>query len=140
MKETCIMEFRIQIQPDKISHMETATGKVTMIPFTGSVNSSLFQGEILPGAVDVQITNTAGVRHMCARYMFQGTDSQGNPCRLFVDNNGYFENGHDPIPFETCPTFLTDSEILAPYLHQPRFAAKGFPTEQGVKICIYDVK
>lgn len=133
------MDFHITIQPEQISTMETTTGKVTIIPFSGYVQSDLFQGRILPGAADVQTTNAAGIRHLCARYMFEGTDSQGIPCKLFVDNNGYFENGHEPEIFETCPTFLTDSKILAPYLHQARFAARGYPCENGVIIRIYDV-
>ncbi len=53
-------------------------GKVKIIPFTGTVDGNLFQGVVMPGAADVQITNPAGVRHMCAQYMLEGIDVTGN--------------------------------------------------------------
>ena len=134
-----IMEFIIELHPDEVTRMECATGKVAVIPFGGSVKSDLFTGIILPGAADVQTTNAAGIRHMCARYIFQGVDSEGKECFLFVDNNGYFEPGSSPRPFKTCPTFLTDSEALAPYLHQARFRAEGHPGANGPVIKIFDV-
>ena len=138
---TPIMEFIVRLDRENISRMETAAEKITMLPFTGYVESELFTGRILPGGVDVQITNAAGIRHMCARYMFEGTDSAGKPCRLFVDNNGYFEPNREPAPFfSTCPTFYTDSEELGKYLHQRRFRAEGHGTKEGVNILIFDVE
>lgn len=139
MNDKCIMEFIITINPKDISTMESSNGKVTMIPFDGHVQSELFTGTILPGGVDVQITNAAGIRHMCARYMFEGTDQNGKKCHLFVDNNGYFEPNRDPSPFQTYPVFMTDSEALAKYLHQSRFRAEGHGSENGVIIKIFDV-
>ncbi len=139
MKDKMIMEFKISIEPEKISTMQTKNGMVKIIPFGGSVKSELFSGEVLPGAADIQVTNAAGVRHMCARYMFAGTDCSGSPCHLFVDNNGYFERDHMPRPFEACPTFMTDSEALAPYLHGAHFRAEGYGREGGVDIRIYDI-
>lgn len=139
MKDKCIMEFIITINPEKISRMTTNNGKVTMIPFEGQVTSQLFTGKILPGGVDVQITNAAGIRHMCARYMFEGVDENGNACHLFVDNNGYFEPNSESSPFQTYPTFMTDSEVLASYLHQSRFRAEGHSAPHGVIIKIFDV-
>ncbi|MCD8053809.1 MAG: DUF3237 domain-containing protein [Lachnospiraceae bacterium] len=135
-----IMEFNIAIEPEKISRMEASNGLVTIIPFTGSVESELFSGEILPGAADIQITNAAGIRHMCARYMFEGTDYTGAKCRLFVDNNGYFERDHSPRPFEAQPTFMTDSEALTNYLHGTHFRADGHSKEGGVDIRIFDIR
>lgn len=134
-----IMEFVVRLDRENISRVETPGEKVAMFPFTGYVESDLFTGRILPGAVDVQITNAAGIRHMCARYMFEGRDAQGTPCRLFVDNNGYFEPGREPAPvFHTCPVFYTDSPSLGPYLHQRRFRAEGRGTPEGVNIRIFD--
>lgn len=133
------MVFHIVIDRSKISEMKSRNGAVKIIPFGGSVESELFTGTVLPGAADIQVTNAAGVRHMCARYMFEGTDCDGVPCHLFVDNNGYFERDHRPRPFEACPTFMTDSEALAPYLHGAHFRAEGHSTEAGVDIQIYDI-
>lgn len=139
MDEKCIMEFVISIKRDDISTMATNRGKVTMIPFDGYVDSKLFTGKILPGGVDVQITNAAGIRHMCARYMFEGVDETGEPCYLFVDNNGYFEPNHEPSPFFTYPTFISDSEVLDSYLRQGRFRAEGHSTKDGVIIKVFDI-
>ncbi len=134
-----IMEFIVKLNREEISRMETPAEKITMLPFTGYVESEIFTGRILPGGVDVQITNAAGIRHMCARYMFEGTDRNGNHCHLFVDNNGYFEPGHEPAPFRTYPVFYTDSRELGEYLHQRRFRAEGHGTAEGVNIRIFDV-
>lgn len=139
MNDKMIMEFKITIDRSQISTMETDSGMVKIIPFGGTVESDLFCGKILPGAADIQVTNAAGIRHMCARYMFEGKDSNGEHCHLFVDNNGYFERGHQPRPFEACPTFMTDSKVLASYLQAAHFRAEGWGNENGVDIRIFDV-
>lgn len=140
MKDKLIMVFHIDVRTDEISEMEGKNGAVKIIPFGGTVESELFSGTVLPGAADIQVTNPAGVRHMCARYMFEGKDSAGTPCHLYVENNGYFERSHLPGPFEACPVFMTDSETLAPYLHGAHFRAEGVGREGGVEIRIYDVE
>ena len=135
-----IMSFYITIEKEKVSEMIAENGKISIIPFGGTVESELFTGTVLPGAADVQITNAAGIRHMCARYMFKGVDKEGNPCHLFVDNNGYFERGSSTTPFHACPTMMTDSPILAPYLHGAHFRSEGHPWEKGVIIKIFDTR
>lgn len=137
--EKLVMEFQIKIKGEEISAFESERGNVVIIPFTGSVESELFTGEVLPGAADVQVTNPAGTRHMCAKYMFRGKDSQGNECHLFVENNGYFERNRNVSPFEAYPTFLSDSKILADYLSQARFRSEGHPAPEGVTIKIFDI-
>ena len=67
-----IMIFQIFADDSQVSNLECPYGAVTMIPFTGKVESDLFTGEILPGACDVQIENPALSRNMCAKYMFEG--------------------------------------------------------------------
>lgn len=135
------MTFHIVLNHELVSHMEAGPRSAVIIPFTGTVESPLFTGRVLPGAADVQQVNAAGVRHMCARYMFEGTDSSGSPCKLFVENNGYFQRDGAPKPyFDATPTFLTDSPLLAPYLHTARFRAEGHGTEVGVDILIFDIE
>ncbi len=134
-----VMEFVITIDRDQISRMQAVNGKVTIIPFSGYTYSELFNGKILPGAADVQVTNAAGIRHMCARYMFEGKDFEGNPCHLFVDNNGYFEPGSEPSPFHACPVFMTDSAALSERLARNVYRAEGHPSANGVNIRIYEV-
>lgn len=135
-----IMIFHISIDGKGVSALQTKTGEAVIIPFEGYVDSPLFTGTVCPGAADVQTVNAAGVRHMCASYMFTGKDSEGNPCHLFVRNNGYFSRDQKPGPFDATPTFLTDSPVLAPYLHAARFRAEGHGTDAGVDIRIFDVE
>ena len=113
-------------------------GKVKIIPFTGTVEGKLFHGRIMPGAADVQVTNPAGVRHMCAQYMLEGLDNTGTACHIFVENHGYFERDHRPKPFEAWPTFRTDSQALRSYLQGMHFRAEGYSNEIGVDIRIFD--
>lgn len=135
-----LMEFQILIQKGKISRLESPYGKAVVIPFEGYVSSELFTGRILPGAADVQTTDAAGIRHMCAKYMFEGTDSSGRFCHLFVENNGYFEKDSHPEIFHACPSFLSDSPLLSEKLSGPWFRAEGHPSDAGVVIKIFDVR
>lgn len=134
-----IMEFNIKIDRNEITRMETPSGKVTFIPFGGKVESDLFVGTIRPGAADVQVTNAAGIRHMCAKYIFEGTDKEGRHCFLFVENNGFFEPNSSPSPFHACPTFKSDSPLLADILERSCFRAEGHPAKDGVTIKIFNV-
>lgn len=135
-----IMTFQIFADDTQVSNMEGPYGQVTIIPFTGKVESDLFTGDILPGAADVQVENVAGSRNMCAKYMFKGKDSEGTDCHLFVENNGYFTiaNKEDPF-FNACPKFITDSKTLGAYLCQNRFRSEVQGRDWGVEIRIYDV-
>lgn len=135
-----IMRFQIFADDSQVSNMEGPYGAVTMIPFTGRVESELFTGEILPGAVDVQVENPAGSRNMCAKYMFHGKDREGNACHLFVENNGYFSKAdRENAFFHACPRFITDSPALGDFLCQARFRSEVQSVEDGIEIRIYDV-
>lgn len=135
-----IMTFQIFADDTQVSDMEGPYGAVTIIPFTGKVESEFFTGEILPGAVDVQVENTAGSRNMCAKYMFKGRDSEDTDCCLFVENNGYFTVANkEDLFFNACPKFITDSRVLGAYLCQGRFRSEVQGREWGVEIRIYDV-
>ena len=134
-----LMDFLVHVHREEVSRVETAVGAAVIIPFDAEVESKLFTGRTLPGAADVQITNAAGIRHMCAAYMFEGKDFTGAPCRLFVRNDGFFEPGSRPELFRACPTFLTDSETLAPLLHTACFRAEGVSEDDGLHIRVYHV-
>ena len=135
-----IMVFQIFADASQVSNLESRFGAVTMIPFTGKVESELFTGEILPGACDVQVENPAGSRHLCAKYMFKGTDSAGNDCLLFVENNGYLSPAMQNDPWlPACPRFITDSPALGEYLSQQRFRSEVQSVNGRLEIRIYDV-
>ena len=138
--EKLIMTFQIFADKSQVSNMSGPYGAVTIIPFTGKVESELFTGEILPGAADVQVENVAGSRNMCAKYMFRGKDSAGTDCYLFVENNGYFTVANkDDSYFHACPRFITDSPLLGEYLCQGRFRSEVQGRDWGVEIRIIDV-
>lgn len=138
MEQEPILIIHVVIDRSSCPEMVMPDGRVKMIPFTGTAEGPLFQGKILPGASDVQITNPAGVRHMCAQYMLEGRDFTGVKCRVFVENHGYFERDHRPKPFEAWPTLRTDSPVLRPYLQGMHFRAEGWSDESGVEIRIFD--
>ena len=131
-----IMIIHVCLEREKISRMKSACGDVTMLPFTGMVESELFTGTILPGGVDVQETDPTGCRHLCARYMLEGVDREGNNCRIYVENNGWFRT--DDPKLTACPRFMTDSPVLFDYLTRPVFRSEVHGTETGVDIHIFD--
>ena len=135
-----IMTFKVHADGKDVSNLECPYGAVTMIPFRATVESELFTGETLPGAVDVQIENPGMSRNMCAKYMFKGTDKDGNPCQLFVKNDSYLAPimRNEPY-FDGCPMFLTDSPVLGEYLCAQHFRSEVQGAEWGVEIRIYDV-
>lgn len=133
-----IITIHVVVDRDNCPELSMPDGHVKIIPFGGTVDGPLFHGTVLPGAADVQITNAAGVRHMCAQYMLDGVDHTGAPCRIFIENHGYFERGNRPSPFEACPTMRTDSAALRRYLNGAHFRAEGHRTQTGVDIRIFD--
>jgi len=139
MADRPIMEVFVELEREKIVELDGPAGRVVMLPFGGTVRGELFSGVVCPGGVDTQVTDAAGVRSLSARYMLSGTDSAGRPCRIYVDNEGRFAAGELPSPFVTTPTFLTDSEALAPYLHRNRFRGEGHPGERGPVIRFFEV-
>ena len=112
-------------------------GEVLMIPFKGSVRGEIFNGIVEPCGVDTQVVNAARVRHMSARYMLTGTDAQGRACHIYVENNGWFQDGGFPMPFRTVPTFFTDSPALAAAL-RGQFVGEGMEEADGLHIRFYE--
>ena len=137
MADKLIFEVLIDIDNQAVSLLKGPAGEAVMIPFTGTVQGELISGKVLPGGVDTQTVNQNGVRHMSARYMIDGVDSDGEPCRVYIENNGWFEA--QSMPFKTIPTFMTDSKKLAPYLHRNNFRGEGHFESGGLVIKIYEV-
>lgn len=134
-----IMIIHAIIDPKTITRVEGKNSGAIVIPFTGDVRSDLFTGVIMPGGTDVQTINTVGVKHMCAKYVLSGKDYTGAECKIFVENNGYMTlNEVETEYFTTCPTFITDSEALAPYLMANHFRTEGHGVADGVEIRVFD--
>jgi hypothetical protein len=133
-----IFEVLVDIDPAQVSQLKGPAGEVVMIPFSGKVEGAVFNGRVLPGGVDTQTVDQNGVRHMSARYMLEGTDKDGQPCKIYIDNNGWFSN-EMAMPFKTIPTLFTDSKVLAPYLHSNKFRTEGHPRQGGVTIKVFEI-
>lgn len=139
MADKCILRIHVSIDEGEKTEFTGPAGSVIFIPFTGTVEGEIFQGVVRPGGVDCQRINLAGVKHMSARYVLEGTDRAGQKCHIFVENNGWF-TGDISGGFDTVPTFLTDSAELAPYLHRNAFRGRGERCEGGVTISMFEVE
>ena len=135
-----VMEVYVQTDPEGTVTLTGETGTVKMIPFKGTVRGTVFNGIVEPCGVDTQITNQNEVRHMSARYMLTGKDKTGTDCHIYIENNGWFTDGARPVPFRTVPTFITDSKVLAPYLHRNQFVGEGLRDENGLCIRFYELE
>ncbi len=100
--------FEINITINEVKEVIGAKGSVRMVNFGGNIFSPLFNGEIIPGAVDTQIQYNADVKKLSARYILEGKDIAQNPCRIFIENNGTENNGI----VITTPVIITDSPEL----------------------------
>lgn len=137
MPDKLIFEVHVEIDGQAVSALKGPAGEAVMIPFAGTVKGELLSGRVLPGGVDTQRVNQNGVRHMSARYMLDCVDKDGDPCRVFIENNGWFET--QSMPFKTIPTFMTDSKKLAPYLHNNNFRGEGHFEAGGLVIKIFEI-
>ncbi len=110
---------------------------VVMICFTGSAEGKYFEGQVLPGGIDTQVIGKSGDRHtLSARYMLEGKDHTGAPCKMFIENNGDMNKNLQGVLFRTYPKIITDSKALD-FLNHDVLVGEGFPAEDGVKIVIY---
>ncbi|MBR2925154.1 MAG: DUF3237 family protein [Clostridia bacterium] len=89
--------------------LKSPRGQINMIRFGGYCDCDCFKGEVLPGGVDTQMYLTGEPGRLSARYMLKGTDANGEPAMLFIENNGVFDA--DGV-CTTTPVIHTDSETL----------------------------
>jgi len=100
--------FEINITVNEVKEVIGAKGSVRMISFGGHVFSPLFNGNVIPVAVDTQIQYNTAAKKLSARYILEGKDISGNHCRIFIENNGIDNNGI----IITTPIIITDSPQL----------------------------
>lgn len=107
---TELLKIRIRI----VRMQEVCGGNSTarMILFDGDADSCFFKGRVLPGGVDTQ-REEDGQLTLSARYLLEGLDNTGAPCRIFVENSALLM-APGPGPIHTIPTVITDSPVLAP--------------------------
>ena len=104
MREELLMEIRIRC--DEPVSVKGTEKQIVMIPFTGVASGPYFNGRVVGTGVDTQTIGKDGKAFLSARYMLEGDDAAGNPCRIFVENPGSWETGF-------TPKVVTDSPLLA---------------------------
>ncbi len=101
---------------------------IRMIPFTGVCEGPLFFGRVIGTAVDTQKIRKSGDMALSARYMLEGTDAGGAPCRVFIENRTDPEIGFRPL-------VVTDSPALA-FLEDCPLRSTVEPAPGGVTVTI----
>ena len=108
--------------------VEGGSRKIVMGPFDGQAEGPLFTGRIVGTGVDTQTIENGGIT-LSARYMMEGKDAEGNPCRIFVENQGNGESGFHPM-------IVTDSALLREW-ETAELSATVEGAPGGVTVLIY---
>lgn len=125
--------LRVIVKLDDTMQVDGKMRSACMILFSGTAQGPYFRGKILPGGVDTQTLAAGRMLTMSARYMLEGTDDRGNPCRIFIENNGTEEPDGS---IRTKPVIITDSESLA-WMENVDLYGSVDGAEGKVIICIY---
>jgi len=97
--------LRVYVNLTGFHEVVSGKGTIRMLPFDGTVDGPFFSGTILSGAADTQKADAKGDGGLSARYMIEGVDCAGNPCKMFIENNA-------PFNAPTMPDIVTDSPCL----------------------------
>ncbi len=125
-----ILEIHIVLEGEFSVH-----GKHTdihMIPFTGKAESRYFCGRVVGSGTDTQKISKNGEELLSARYMLEGTDPDGEKCRIFVENSGSWKKGFRPV-------IVTDSKALS-WLEETELTAEVTNCGEKVTVSIYGEK
>ena len=123
----------LNIHITQVLETRSVSGIARMILFDGTADGPCFHGTILPGGVDTQREMPDRTGTLSARYMLQGTDEKGCPCRIFIENSAIL--GHE----ETRPVLLTDSKALS-WLEKAMLKGHILSEEGTLKILIETVE
>lgn len=128
------MIIKLVIHIDEQVSVISDKAEAHMLLFHGEAASSYFNGTVRNGGVDTQLQYKDQPKHLSARYILEGEDLEGMPCKLFIENNGLVDD--KVMPFVTKPMILTDSKALKWLEEEPLV---GYVTyEEGqliIRIC-----
>ena len=120
--------LEIDVRITKFNGVEGAKSRIAMIEFDGECDCEYFKGKTVGTGVDTQTINDQGMM-LSARYMLEGVDCEGLPCRIFIENNG--------SDFNNCkPRIVTNSKALA-FLETSDLKATVTPVDGGVFVKIF---
>lgn len=130
----------IHVSTEEAIHLNQESGdSIVMIPFSGHATGPWFEGQIEKGGTDTQIISADRTKHsLSARYIISGNDYQGQPCKLYIENNGNIHEPNAQYLFRTYPRIITSSTALK-FLEQAILIAEGAFTEEELQIKIYRV-
>ena len=111
-----LMEIRVACH--EAYGVKGSAREIVMVPFDGETDGPFFSGRVIGTGVDTQ-TIENGTVTLSARYMLEGRDAAGNPCRIYIENRGNGETG-------LHPSVVTDSPLLKEWEE-----AKLFSTVEG---------
>lgn len=124
--------LRIHIKLGETLALDSPSAGIRMIPFTGYCDSTLFQGNVLPGGIDTQVFPDSNRGTLSARYMLEGVDDKGEACKIFIQNEAVMEQGRETVTF---PRIWTDSASLK-WLETADLRGSIVGTDQGLDIVI----
>ena len=124
----------IQVEIKNVLEVTGKSATVRMILFEGEAKGPYFSGKILPGGVDTQREDTGLPLRLSARYILEGMDCDGKPCRIFIENQGEADSTGQVQ--RTVPNIITDSKCLA-WMEQTALTGRITPWEKGVVIHIF---
>lgn len=124
-----VLEINVRITG--FETVESKRGKIVMIEFDAEADCELFKGKTVAKGFDTQRIFKSGNMQLSARYMLEGVDSMGLPCRIFIENNG------NDLSFCT-PKIVTNSEALN-FLETSSLCSDVTPVESGVIVRIYEI-
>ena len=104
MNGDLLLEIQVRTLPSQ--RVNGKTRDILMIPFTGTASGPWFTGQVIGQGMDTQKISKAGKAALSARYMLEGTDKNGQNCRIFIENQGSFDSGFTPM-------ITTDSALLS---------------------------
>ncbi len=84
--------FTFTIDIGSTTSVTGSTGKASMIHFGGASDCASFKGKIVSDCVDTRLKFNGQIETLSARYILSGTDAKGNPCKIYVENNGIDDN------------------------------------------------
>ncbi|MBQ5332489.1 MAG: DUF3237 family protein [Oscillospiraceae bacterium] len=105
------------------------TRGINMVSFIGKAEGTYFNGNVIGTGVDTQVSSPEGKWFLSARYMLEGTDIDGERCRIFIENNGSLEIG-------LTPRIVTDSKALSKF-ETAELKAELSPMEGGVIVSVW---
>jgi len=131
--------LRIEITCDRSKKVvaENPDGtSVAFVPFAGVCDSELFRGETVGDCVDTQLIRPDGTKEISARYIMRGTDSSGNNCWIYIENNGIVTTENGERYSRTWPVIITDSPVLSPLMNEKLYGfSDSRPEGPVIRIC-----